>query len=89
MIFEFKDKKSNQRDWIKAPNRKEAILFIMSENRLNFADINKIYNIRELTLHEQKTTIISGDNTECETTLFEYSETISNIGYIASTEFYY
>jgi hypothetical protein len=87
MIFEFHYKSNNIKDWIKAPSRKEAIYFIISETDLTFGDIIKGCKIRKLSTQEEKDFMVhSGDNTTM--SFQEYSKTVSETDYIASTAFY-
>ena len=88
MIFEFHYKSDDQKDWIKAPNRKEAIYFIMSQTDLIFAEIIKDCKIRKLSLQEEKEFTVYGEDDKTTMTFYDYAQSAFDVDYIASTAFY-
>lgn len=88
MIFEFHYKSDNQKDWIKAPDRKEAIYFIMSQTDLTFGEIIKDCKIRKLTLQEEKEFTVYGEDDKTTMSFYDYAQSAFDVDYIASTAFY-
>ena len=88
MIFEFNYKSDNQKDWIKAPSRKEAIYFIMSQTDLTFGEIIKGCKIRKLTLQEKKQFKVYGEDDKTTMSFYDYAQSSFDVDYIASTAFY-
>lgn len=54
-IFEFHYKESREKDWVMAPDRKDAIYFIMSETGLSFGEVIKYCRIRKLSQEQEHT----------------------------------
>ena len=88
MIFEFHYKSDDQKDWIKAPDRKEAIYFIMQETYLTFSQIIKGCKIRKLTLQEEKEFKVYGEDDKKTMSFYDYSQSAFDVDYITSTAFY-
>lgn len=87
-IFEFHYKSDNQKDWVKAPDRKEAIYFIMSQTHLSFGEIIKYCKIRKLTLQEEKEFMVYGEDNKTAMSFYDYAQSAFDVDYIASTAFY-
>ena len=89
-IFEFTWKYDNQRDWVKAPSRKNAIYFIMRMTDYTFGEVIKECNIRKLSIKDQHEYTVMIDNVTSDETIsfYEYAKEIDGTHYIASTAFY-
>jgi len=89
-IFEFTWKDDGVKDWVKAPNRKDAIYFIMRTTSLNFGEVIKESNIRKLSIQDQHEYKIMIDNVSSDESIsfYEYAKEIAGTDYISSTSFY-
>ena len=89
-IFEFTWKNYDQKDWVKAPDRKDAIYFIMGMSNYTFGEVIKQCNIRKLSIQDQHeyTVMIDNVSSDSEMSFFEYAKEIDGTHYIASTAFY-
>ena len=87
MIFEFHYKSDDQKDWIKAPNRKEAIYFVMGQTHLTFGDIIKECKIRKLSLKEEKELTVHSEVLDTTISFYDYAQTVLDVDYVSSTAF--
>ncbi len=89
-IFEFTWKNDDQKDWVKASGRKEAIYFIMGMTDYTFGEIIKECNIRKLSIEQQHEYKVTEGDVSSDSTMsfYEYAQETSGTHYIASTAFY-
>ena len=89
-IFEFTWKNDGQKDWVKAPDRKDAIYFIMGMTRYTFREVIEECNIRKLSIKDQHEYTVIIDNVYSDETVsfYEYAKEIDGTHYISSTTFY-
>ena len=89
-IFEFTWKEDGIKDWVKAPNRKNAIYFIMGMSNYTFGEVIKKCNIRKLSIEQQHEYKVSLEDipSKDDKSFYEYAQETDGTHYIASTAFY-